>query len=232
MSFSCIIIDDDPSSVSALRRLIATHGELTLVAVFSESEKATGEMTGGRLVADITFLDIEMEDGWGIDIAHKIRDFTTVVFVTGHPNYAALSYDMEVVDFLVKPVSEERFRRSVQKVTDHLRTMKHKLPMGEYITLPVRRGKIKIHFDEIIYLESNSNYTKIFVSSGVHEVYSSMEKLQTLLPAKSFIRVHRSFLINFNKFSSYSDDLIMMINQKTLPLGRTYKRSFLELLKT
>lgn len=228
MILDCIIIDDDNTSIITLKRLISNNKILKLTAVYKDANTALNQLLNGAVKADITFLDIELPDIKGIEVAQKIHDITTVIFVTGHPAYAVASYELGIIEFLVKPVLVQRFNQAIERVAEYIARVRSAISLGEYLTLSTAKATVRILYDEIKYIESNSNYICIFTANGAKKFHRSLENIVSMLPSEIFMRVHRSYMINLRRFYSYEDGTIVLQDKSEIPLGRTYKRQFLD----
>lgn len=231
MSFSCFVIDDERSALQHLARLVERSEKLTLIGSETKPKLALKKIQSGEIKADITFLDIDMPDISGIELAPLLQPYTTVVFITGHPDFAPIAYDLGIVDFILKPVSFERFEIGVEKALKLVMDRRIKqAPAADFIYLFAdrKRKRIKLLFNEIIYLESESNNIKIFNEQEQLKIHDSMDNMENLLPAKHFMRIHRSFMINLEKITAYEDGMVTLSKKHNIPVGRKYKKQFMD----
>ncbi|WP_118975739.1 LytR/AlgR family response regulator transcription factor [Taibaiella koreensis] len=225
MKYVCYVIDDEVRSITALERLIEGHPDLTFLGSDTQAGRALNRFRNGEIQADITFLDIEMPKTSGIEVQKPLSQFTTIVFVTAYPDFAAQAYDLDVVDYLVKPVSAERFNKCIDKVLSRLRERKSE---EQYLVVYAdqRKNKVRIKLEDILYLESADTYTQIKTVAGIHVAHHSMNYLEEALQQSDhFLRVHRSYMVNLKKLNSYSFFFIKLINGDRIPIGRKYREA-------
>jgi len=231
MSTSFYIIDDEMSSILLLSQLLENITGGQILGFNTNPQEALKELASGKIQPDITFLDIDMPDISGLELAPLIMPYTTVIFITAHPDFAPQSYDLGIVDFIVKPVTFLRLEKAISRAVKEVEERKAKQRfIGDYIYLFAerRRKRIKLLFEETIYLESQSNNVKIVTLHEPIRIHDSLDNLERLLPGERFMRVHRSFLINLGKITAYEDGMVTLAQKITIPVGRKYKSLFLE----
>eukprot|EP01133_Synstelium_polycarpum_P017058 gene17058-20321_t len=172
---------------------------------------ALQKFISGEIVADLTFLDIEMPELSGIELGEILKAYTTVIFVTAHPDFAYQSYDMDIVDFIVKPVSLKRLIKSVNKAKAAIESRKGRALEEDdalYLNVKMKDGPVQILRESIYYLESASNYTFIYTKTTKIMVYATLSSLNEMLSTDHFMRIHRSFIINLAKVSGMKNRLV------------------------
>lgn len=235
MSLKCIIVDDEPLALEVLQSYLERIEGLELVGVCENAIKAFDLLK--RLTVDIVFLDIQMPKLTGIDFIKALKPAPKIIFTTAYREYAIESYELNVVDYLLKPISFSRFLMAVNKaIGTQTLIMEPQSPDGEvlqnkdpYIFLKSDRKMVKVYLKNILYIESIKDYVRI--KTDCKEVISlqKISYLEQKLPEELFIRIHRSFIVHLNKIEAFSSQSVE-IGGKELPIGRNYKNHTLELL--
>lgn len=223
---NCIIIEDQPPAQRILKKYIEDHGSLQLVAPFSNAIQAM-EFLKTETV-ELIFLDIHLPKISGIDFLKTMQNPSNVILTTAFPDYALESYEFNVVDYLLKPFSFQRFVKAVSKVpVKSLFEQNHKAiePRKE---LFIKSGyeHVKIIIEDIIYIKSDADYTEIYTSDKKHLSSEPLRYWLENLNQHHFFRIHKSFIINTTKIEKVSSNQIYLINEIVLPLGRAFKESF------
>lgn len=223
----CFILDDFPSQFKVLEIMIKNHEDLQLIGTSSSPADFLKEVDNG-LHIDLLFLDIEMPGISGLDVADLMKGKTIVIFTTGYREYAFEAFSLNVADYLLKPIRQERFNEAVEKAKKLICGDQVSV-LTQIITIPGKhKGSfIKIKLGDIFYIKSDGNYMTLVLNNKNYIFISSLEKLLEQFSSKHFIRVHRSYLINTNKVSSIQGNLIYMENGNKIPIGRTYRLSVL-----
>lgn len=227
----CIIIDDELSAINVLENYIQQLPNLTLVGA------ATNPLVGIDLVkkhkVDVVFLDIHMDEMSGIEVMEIIGRETKIVFCTAYSEFAVQSYDLNAVDYLMKPIEFNRFVKAVQRVYDQLNpTSIHtdiKAIPNDYIFVKTeQRGKlIKINLDDIQYIESLHNYVSFHRVEGKTIAYMTLKELEERLPQSQFIRVHKSYIVSIKQITALEHSEVHLKGcVVSIPLGGQYKEWF------
>ncbi|QNK61253.1 response regulator transcription factor [Pedobacter sp. PAMC26386] len=242
MNITCYIVDDEYHVISTLRTYISEVPYLELVGFNSNSEKGLSEVN--KLAPDLVFLDINMPMLDGMDFCQQITTATKVVFVSGYRDYAFDAFSHNAVDYLLKPVSHKRFMQAIHKVISFVSNLGKpvtQLTTTEisyiYIKHGVKGRLIKIEFDDIYYIESNDNHVIFNLENENYIAYIPLKNVLPQLPETSFLRIHKSFVVNHKKISHIEGNMVILKNKTILQLGNTYKDSFfkyvgLSVLKT
>lgn len=229
MTYKCIIIDDEPLA----RELMATHlahfENFELVASFENALKAYTFLETSTI--DLMFLDIEMPLLKGNDFLKKLKNPPKVIFTTAYREYALEGYELNVIDYLLKPITFDRFFVSVEKFKQLQAPKTTEKPSTEnHIFVSSGNKNIKIIFDAILYIESLKDYITIHLENSIsHHLKYNISAFEKLLNA-DFIRVHRSYIIHIKKLSAYTKNEVE-INAIEIPIGNSYKENWLEYLK-
>ncbi len=216
----CIIVEDEPLAVKVLTDYIAEVPFLELKATFKDAILATEYLRGNSV--DLIFLDIHLPKLKGMAFLKTIADPPAVIITTAYHQYAVEGFNLNVTDYLLKPIEFDRFIVAVNKVKTTGFVKEIAEEPKDYLFLNVQKKKVKILFSEIVYIESQREYIKIvttrkeFISKmGTHEI-------EELLPATQFKRIHRSFIIALNKIESYTAENVE-VNGTSIPVGRGYR---------
>ncbi len=228
MKLNCVIVDDEQLSINILENQISKIPNIEIVATFSSAFPLYSLLQENDI--DILFLDIEMPKLSGIDFIKSIDNPPHIIITSANKIYALEGFDLNVSDYLIKPVGFQRLLKSINRVLDN---KKHKTQNSldkDYIYLNENKKMIKINFKNIYYLESIKDYVKVVTKNKTVTTKQKLNYFENLLDNTEFIRIHRSFIIAKNKIDAYSSAHIE-INNIELPIGRTYKVSVLEMLK-
>lgn len=224
--FNCIIIDDDEidrlTVVSFAKRFL----KLNILGVF-ESAEAAFLITEGEKI-DILFLDIDMPGVTGLEFRKKTLEIPVCIFITAHPEHAVESFELETLDFIVKPVKLNRFSQTMSRIEEFmeikLKALLFEASIGGdtiYIKEGHKQTKVKLH--DILYLEALKDYTLVVTNQKRHCVLSSIGTLLKENHFQSFIRIHRSFAVQKQFIQKISFNEIELRNNITIPIGRSYK---------
>jgi len=219
----CIIIEDEPLAVKVLSDYIAEIPFLELQATFKDAILATEWLRNNS--TDLMFLDIHLPKLKGMAFLKTLSHPPSVIITTAYHQYAVEGFELNVTDYLLKPVEFERFLIAVNKV----RTA-NALPIQSvetadtknYLFLNIQKKKVKILFSEIVYIESQREYIKIVTTKKEYLTKMSTNEIEELLPSNLFKRIHRSFIVSVNKIESYTAEEVE-VNGVTIPVGRGYR---------
>lgn len=222
---TCYIVDDESHAIATLASYIQKVPGLELLGTTTNPLDAL-ELIGSTIHPDITFLDVDMPQLSGIDLAGLISEHTAVIFTTAFPNYAVGAFEKAAADYLLKPISFERFLNSVKKVGALLQPGPFVAPNDHMFVKSNIKGKvIKINFKEIEYAESIKNYLLIFTCDEKLVTYLTMKELERALPEGQFLRVHKSYTVNINMIKAVSGTSVQLKSGVELPLGLIYKNT-------
>jgi DNA-binding LytR/AlgR family response regulator len=234
MKLRCLLIDDEPPALKVLESHISQINGLEIVAQCKNALEAL-DVLGNRTV-DLMFLDIKMPKILGTDFLKNLSHPPKVIFVTAYRDYAVDGYDLDAVDFLVKPVSFERFLKAITKVKRMMgqETISpanaNKSKTEAFVYLKVDRNMEKVYIDDILYIESLKDYIKVFLTTGKNTlVKQSISAMENLLSEQKFLRVHRSYIVSIDKITGYNA-LSIQVNSTEIPIGRLYKQAVMDIL--
>ncbi len=219
----CIIIEDEPLAVKILSDYISLVPFLELKSTFKDAIRATEFLRDNKI--DLIFLDIHLPKLKGIAFLKTLPHPPAVIITTAYHQYAVEGFNLNVTDYLLKPFDYERFLSAVAKVkTAHKEeydpTVKDEIK--DFIFLNVQKKKMKISFQEIIYIESQREYVKIITTKKEYISKISTHELETLLPVNHFKRIHRSFIVAVGKIESYTAKSVELAGGVSIPIGRGY----------
>ena len=233
MSLSCYIIDDEPLAIEVIESHISKIDGLEVKATFQNAIKAFQELRDNTV--DVLFLDIQMPKLTGIEFLRTLKNPPKVIFTTAYREYALDGFELDVIDYLLKPISFERFLKAVNKVFDSVSPQKRTPVYTDsneeyhYVFVPSDKKNVKICLEEILFIESKRDYILINTENKEVRTYQTITYMEEHLPGDQFLRVHRSFIINLKKIESWSNNELEL-RDMTIPIGRTYKREALKLL--
>lgn len=233
----CLIIEDEPPALKILVNFIEALPYLKLVAACKNAIEAIKELQHHPI--DLIFLDIQLPQILGTDFIRSLPNPPKVIFTTAYRKYAVDGFDLNAVDYLLKPISFERFLKAVNKVMNiHLNSQhvnltegdKSKSPFSEYIIFRVDRRNIKVFLNEINCIESVKDYVKVVLDKNTFLTKMTIQSIEKILPTEHFIRVHRSFIVNISKINSFSNGVVAL-SDILIPVSRTYRISLLKVLE-
>lgn len=227
----CIAIDDEPMALSVIQQFCQRSGGIRL---HSFSDPHLGLQAIEDLHPQLVFLDIEMDEINGLDIARRLPKGCCLIFTTAYMEYALDGFELDAVDFLHKPFAYERFEKAVQKALRRLSFFQREEQPSGCLVVKQEYNNISIPLTEILYVEAMENYSKIFRTEK-HYVLTRMnlKSIQSLLPESGFLRIHRSYLIATDKVVRFTRREVTLCQETTLPVGRQYAQSvFSELQKS
>lgn len=224
----CIIVDDEPLARELLTLYVSRLHGWTVAAPCRSVAEAYEALYQNNV--DVIFLDINMPDRTGIDFLSALKNPPLVVFTTAYAEYAAKAFDLKAVDYLVKPITEERFHEAVAKVEGLLRTSPAvALPEPDHVFLKQDSRLVKVLFDDMLYVEALKDFSKVYLKEKVMLASAHLKMMEDLLPASRFLRVHRSFIVALDKISAVQGNIVE-IGKQQIPVGTTYKEALMKRL--
>jgi len=218
--FSCIIVEDEPLAAKVLADYIGQVPFLQLEGSFRNAMDANKFFNTTR--TDILFLDINLPKLQGFEFLASLENKPVVIVTTAHHEHALQAFDMNVADYLLKPIRFDRFMAAVNKATARVDKHEHKATSKEYFFVNEQHRKVKLSFSEILYIESQKEYVKIVSAKRTVISKMSTSEVEKILPVDQFTRIHRSFIVALNKIDAYTADSVE-IGGKSIPVGRNFK---------
>ncbi|MBP7463902.1 MAG: response regulator transcription factor [Bacteroidales bacterium] len=225
----CIIIDDEPLAREGMKMNINEVPMLELVGEFDDAIKATQYLQENDV--DLMFLDIEMPGISGLNFLRDLPNQPLVILATAYPQYAVEAYELDVVDYLVKPIKLDRFMKAVNKAEEILRMSKSTSMLeaieDDFIFIKSDRKYVKINFDEIFFIEGLKDYVIIHTTHGKYMTAMNVKTIHNKLPEEIFIRTSKSYIINIAHIKEIDGNDVIIQDNK-IPIGRSYRDEFLE----
>lgn len=221
----CLIVEDEPVSQEILKRYISEFPPLELVGVCENAIDAMKVVRESK--PDVIFLDITLPRISGLDFYKSLVDPPYVIFTTAYPEYAVNGFEVNAIDYLVKPFPFDRFLRAVAKLQEKFAVTESR--ESGFIMLQADKKTHKVSFSEVLYAEAMGDYVKVFFSGKTLIVHLTLQKLIDQLPADQFMRVHKSFVVALSKID-YIEGNMVVLNANKIPIGQTYRNLFLDAL--
>ena len=231
----CLIVDDEPMARDVIRRYIEQIPSLCIAGEFGNAIDATLFLQGNTV--DLIFLDIRMPQLTGTDFVRSLRNVPKIIFTTAHKEYAHEGFELDVIDYLLKPIRFDRFLRAVNKVFPKLQhegeekivvTSRDRKFATPFIYVKVDRKMVKILIDDIVYIESDKDYVKVFTTNSTIITRQTISSIEAMLSENKFFRIHRSYIVSLDKINSFTSEIVE-IGDMELPIGRLYRNSFLQI---
>jgi two-component system, LytTR family, response regulator len=230
----CIIVDDEPMARDVIKRYIQQMPKLKLMGEFGNAIDATIFLQEHSI--DIIFLDIRMPELSGTEFVRSLRTIPKIIFTTAHKEYAHEGFELDVTDYLLKPIRFDRFLRAVNKAFPQkqqepdspLLMAGENKAVASFIYLRVDRKMVKVLLDDILYIESDKDYVKVYTDKGYLITRQTIASVEAMLSDSKFIRVHRSYIVSLSKLKSFTAESVE-IGNKELPIGKLYRNIFLKL---
>ncbi|MBY0476594.1 MAG: LytTR family DNA-binding domain-containing protein [Chitinophagaceae bacterium] len=225
----CLIVDDNKLARMALKEFISQIKTLTLLGESTTGMEAY-EFINTKPV-DLVFLDIEMPGMSGIELLQSLSNKPIIIFSTSNSNYAVDAFDLNVADFVVKPVTFPRLLQSVEKaqsIYDHRNTSVSRIE-PDFIFLKDKGALVKISFSDILWMEAMGDYVKIYTSEKWFMAHTTMKSVEIKLPQANFMRVHRSYIVAISKIERIKEGAII-IGTSSVPLAETYRSQLMDRL--
>jgi len=224
MKIKCIIIDDEPLAIKVIQSYLLEFPNIDLIGTYKNPVEALNTIEKNKI--EIVFLDIHMPKMSGLDFIRNIESKPHFIITTAYREYAVESFDLDVLDYLVKPIPFSRFLKSINKLTqlvykDQINNTENNQFDKSFIFLKVDKKLIKVKFEDIYYIESLRDYIKVFTKSGDYLVHKSLTGITEELPKNQFLRIHRSFTIALDKIDAVEGNSVQITN-KRIPIGRKY----------
>ncbi|MBN1181407.1 MAG: response regulator transcription factor [Bacteroidales bacterium] len=225
--YTCLIIDDEPLAIKVIQEHLENFSnQIVCIGTYTKPIEAIELLNKGNI--DILFLDINMPSISGIDFLKAISNQPYVIFTTAYREFAVDAFDLNALDYLVKPISAGRFLKAMNKFLSMKETQLQK--PKEFIHLKADKKNYKIALDTILFIESLDNYIKVQTTNINLICYESLSNIENELPAGMFLRIHRSFIININKIDYYTSSYIVL-GDRQFTIGRNYREHVLNILK-
>lgn len=224
----CMVVDDEPLAREGLSRYIDRIDTLESIGECEDAMQLDSRLKAGESI-DLIFLDIEMPMISGTDYLATITNPPMVILTTAYEQYALQGYELNVVDYLLKPISFPRFVKAVNKACDYF-SLKSSSAKRDFIFLKSDKKLHRIRFPEILYLEAIENYVKVVTDKDVIVTRTTLKNLIPELPADSFLQIHKSYVVNMNRVTSIEGNMLLLPDA-ALQVSRSYKDTLAAWLK-
>ena len=232
---NCIIIDDEATSRTIIGELCSSYKNLNVVEVFSNAIEAIKYLNQNK--TDLIFLDIHMPDFNGFDFIRTLKDLPYIILTTADAEFAIQAFEYDcIVDYIVKPIKPERFKKSIQKVEVKLNekvtattTEKEKLQTVDDFYVNINKRLIKIDIQSIYLVEAKGDYIYLKTDHKNYTVHSTLKKIEEKLPDHMFLKIHRSYIININKIIDIEDNSVL-IEKDIVPVSRSNRPELMKRL--
>jgi len=240
MILNCVVTDDEPIAIEIVEDYIKMVPSLHLQATCHDAIETFSALHKGNV--DVLFIDIQMPEVNGLDFIRSLKKAPMVVFTTAYPNYALDGYELDAVDYLLKPISIERFFKTVDKLFARAATQQNIAPPApqtngniltakNYFFIKSNTGYIRVPFDKILHIEGLENYIKIVCDDRTILSLNTMKYAETILPPERFLRIHRSCIINLDRVDSFKDNTFKL-KDKQWVVGKSYRKVVTDFLKS
>ena len=232
-SFDCIIVDDEEIDRLAVLSYAKRCSTLNVIGVFDSAEKALAFLKNNT--PEIAFLDIELKNASGLELRRKALEIPICIFISSHSENAAETFELQTLDFIVKPFKFPRFEQTIKRIEEFMEirekaTLFESVIGGDTIYIKTGYNQIKIKLHEILYLEALKNYTILVTEEKRHCVLSNLGELLQDDKFNSFIRIHKSYAVQKQFIKKISSNDIQLKNNIAIPIGRSYKSNLNSML--
>jgi two-component system, LytTR family, response regulator len=229
----CLVIDDEPLAREIIRRYIEQVPTLQLAGECANAIQAFTFLQ--QQPVDLLFLDIRMPQLNGNDFLKTLKNPPKVIFTTAYSEYAVEGYELDAVDYLMKPIPFDRFLKAVNKayqqasVKNNIHIPAEEKKSDSFVYFRADRKMVKVMLQDISYIESMKDYVKVFTCNGTIITKQSISSVEAMLPEKNFIRTHRSFIVSLDKIKTFTAELIE-IDKTEVPIGKLYRNGVMKML--
>ncbi len=230
MKLQCVIVDDEPLAITIIEGYLKKIPYIEIIGKFDNAIPVYEFLKEN--VVDLLFLDIEMPNITGIDFLKSLSSPPSVIFTTANKNYAIEGFDLNVVDYILKPITFDRLFKAVNRVYENINKEKktEKAELSEFLYLKENKKMVKVYFKNILYFESIKDYVKVVTLCKTVITKQQLSYFESSLNNNKFLRIHRSFIVATGKIDAYSLSGID-IGDTELPIGRKYKETVIEALE-
>lgn len=227
---NCIIIDDEPLAREELSELVAEVSELEILGTFANASSATKFLK--KSPVDLIFLDIEMPNITGLEFAQSLPEQTLVIFTTAYPQYALQSYELEAIDYLLKPIDKSRLEKAICKANLFANLLSNETEKttlesntDTFLLIKSERRFHKVNFTDIKYIEGLKDYVVLYIGNQKLITAMNLKTIHQKLPQKTFFRISKSYVVNLEYVESF-DHHNIFVGDTEIPIGEVYKKDF------
>lgn len=230
--YKCVVIDDEPIAIKVIKEHLEKLSQMECIGSYTKPLEAINTLNNQKV--DLLFLDINMPGISGVELLKSLTNPPRVIFTTAYRNFAVDAFELDAMDYLVKPISFDRFLKAVNKfltlVKEPESVKDKKEKRKDFIILKSDKKNYKIRFDDILYIESLDNYIKVHTTDLSIVCYDRLSAMENLLP-EQFLRIHRSYIVNSNKIEVFSSSHVQL-DGKSFSMGRNYKDDVIKKLNS
>jgi DNA-binding LytR/AlgR family response regulator len=229
MTYKCIIADDEPPAIKVLKKYIGDVPQLELCATCKNGFEVLNHIHEKKV--DLIFLDIYMPKLFGTELLRSLMYPPKVIFTTAHKKFAVEAFELDAIDYLLKPISFERFLKAVNKAlqVNHVPTAEAPAPAVNFVYFRTDRKMIKVFLKDILFLESYKDYVIIHLKENKElKIKLTLNHIENMLPGNQFIRIHRSFIVSIDNITAYTKSDVE-IGRIELPIGKSFIGAFCKL---
>lgn len=231
----CLVVDDEPPAREILRRYIESVPMLSLEGECGNALQAISFLQQNTV--DVIFLDIKMPQLKGTEFIKTVKNPPAIIFTTAYAEYALEGYELDIIDYLLKPIQFDRFIKAVNKLFAvkgeriiETKPVHEETKQDNFVYFRADRKMVKVMLQDIRYVESMKDYVKIFTDNEVIITKQSLNSVEAMLPERQFVRTHRSFIVSLAKVKSYTHEVIQ-VNKEEIPIGKIYRNEVLKMLE-
>jgi len=230
----CIIVDDEPLGIDVLESYVKKMPDLDLIGTCNNALEASEFLKNHKV--DLMFLDIQMPEITGLEFMRSIANPPLVVFCTAYPDFAVEGFELNAIDYLLKPVGFDRFIKTIERAREYMTLKKNDAVEApdlenDHIFIKSNQKQVKLSYDQIMYVEAFADYVKLYTPEKRYITLQTMKNMEQKLPKEKFIRVHRSFIVGIKYIHSFNSSELEIGTVK-IPVGKNYKDEFLLKLRS
>lgn len=230
----CLLVDDEPLALDILESYIKRMPDLELIGKCSNALEASEFLKNNKI--DLMFLDIQMPEITGLEFVRSLTNPPLIVFSTAYSDFAVEGFELNAIDYLLKPVAFERFAKTVERAKEYMALKKNESVEApdlenDYIFIKSNQKQIKLSYDQILYVEAFADYVKLYTNEKRYVTLQTMKNMEQKLPKDKFIRVHRSFIVGMKYITTFNSSELE-IGAVKIPVGKNYKDEFLAKLRS
>ena len=228
---NCIIVDDDDFSVRIIEEFVNQTEGLELLATFTNAIEAVNWLNNSeKEPVHLIFLDIEMPEMSGIEFLRALNVIPQVIIYSSQEKYALESYEYDVTDYLLKPVTYARFIKAVNRARERFERKENPVKQSTEIFIKNNSSLVRVKYDDILWIEALENYVVVNTFKEKYTIHFTMKSISDKMPSERFMRIHRSYIVNFSKISAIEDNSVIIRTEsgnRVIPIGKSYKDKLL-----
>ncbi len=228
---NCIIVDDDNFSVRIIEEFVNQTEGLELLGTFTNAIEAVNWLNNSeKEPVHLIFLDIEMPEMSGIEFLRALNVIPQVIIYSSQEKYALESYEYDVTDYLLKPVTYARFIKAVNRARERFERKENPVKQSTEIFIKNNSSLVRVKYDDILWIEALENYVVVNTFKEKYTIHFTMKSISDKMPSERFMRIHRSYIVNFSKISAIEDNSVIIRTEsgnRVIPIGKSYKDKLL-----